>query len=102
MFKFSFGSRRAKKRLSMPKGVHILQEHELEKSVGGGTPVRQLLYPVSMPDWVRNTASGAGLVGEMNYSRYTQMFPGAQWQSGITWEPRDDIKQATNNNHYDS
>ncbi len=88
MFKFGFGFRRAKRGLRVSKGVYIRQEHELEKSVG-------------MPDWVRDTASGVG-VGEVNYSRYTQMFPASPWQPGMTWEATDDIKQFPSSNYYDS
>jgi hypothetical protein len=87
---FGFSSQRAKKGLRVPKGAHVLQEHELESSIGGGTPIRQSLYSVNAPGWLHNTMSEARM-GEANYYRYAQTFPVPRWQSDITWETTDDI-----------
>jgi hypothetical protein len=86
MFKFGSSFRRSKRGLKVPKGVHILQEHELESSIGGGTPVQQFLNPVAVPEWIRSTMNG---VSEAGYSRYTQMFPGSPVPLATSWASED-------------
>jgi hypothetical protein len=99
MFKLSSRSRRAKRGLKVPKGVHILQDHELERSIGGGTPVQQFLLPGVVPDWMRNTMNG---VSEAGYSRYTQMFPGASLSPDTSWAVAEDAQPIIKSFYYGS
>ena len=96
MFKFIF--RRTKKASRMPSGVYDLNEQDLEGLVGG-TPVRHLLYPSSAPRWIRGATNGLAS-GDAGYSRYTQVFPGSQWQSNMGWVYQDEEHQEINADYY--